>query len=98
MVNILNAASGWSVTGNGGLTAGTNFIGTTDAVDLVFKTNNTEALRLTSAGAIDTTLGTGVVHSDASGVLSSSTIVNADVSAPLLSHGPKQLLVQRIES
>ena len=40
----------WSVTGNSGLTAGTNFIGTTDAVDLVMKTNNTEYGRLTSAG------------------------------------------------
>lgn len=36
----------WSLTGNSGTTAGTNFIGTTDAVDLVFKANNSEAFRV----------------------------------------------------
>lgn len=43
-------ASGWALTGNSGTTAGTNFVGTTDAQSLVFKTNNTERLRLTSTG------------------------------------------------
>ena len=33
----------WLNTGNSGLTAGTNFIGTTDAVDVYFKRNNTFA-------------------------------------------------------
>lgn len=42
----------WNLTGNTGTTAGTNFLGTTDAVDLVFKTNNTERLRLTSGGVL----------------------------------------------
>lgn len=42
--------SGWALTGNAGTTAGTNFVGTTDAQSLVFKTNNVEGLRLTSAG------------------------------------------------
>lgn len=79
--NVLTGASGWSLLGNTGTTAGTNFIGTTDAIDFVLKTNATEALRITSAQAIDTLLGAGVVHSDASGVLSSSAIVNADVDA-----------------
>ncbi len=36
----------WLLTGNGGTTAGTNFLGTTDAQDLVFKTNNTEKVRV----------------------------------------------------
>lgn len=36
-------ATGWSTTGNAGLTAGTNFIGTTDLVDVSFKRNNTAA-------------------------------------------------------
>ncbi len=42
----------WNLTGNSGTTAGTNFIGTTDAVDLVFKTNNTEYARITAGGKI----------------------------------------------
>jgi hypothetical protein len=42
----------WSIAGNTGTTAGTHFIGTTDAVDFVAKTNNTERLRIKSTGNI----------------------------------------------
>ncbi len=42
----------WKVKGNSGTTAGTNFIGTTDAIDWVVKTNNTERLRVLSAGNV----------------------------------------------
>src|SRR5438270_10463743 len=48
-VRLLNSgatASDWLLTGNVGTTAGTNFLGTTDAQDLVLKANNTEGLRL----------------------------------------------------
>jgi hypothetical protein len=45
---------GWSVLGNSGTTEGTNFIGTTDNKYLSFRTNNTEKLRLTTKGAIET--------------------------------------------
>ncbi len=38
----------WSLLGNAGTVAGTNFLGTTDDVDLVFKVNNVEAGRITS--------------------------------------------------
>jgi len=37
---------GWSILGNSGTTAGTNFIGTTDNQDLVFKVNNIESGRI----------------------------------------------------
>src|SRR5262245_49247239 len=40
----------WTLTGNSGTTAGTNFIGTTNAVDFVTKKNNTERTRISSAG------------------------------------------------
>lgn len=79
--NFLTGATGWGLFGNAGTTAGTNFLGTTDAVDLVFKTNNIEVLRLTSGGSIDSTLGTGLIHSNSSGIFSSSTLVDADVSS-----------------
>ena len=39
-------ASGWGLTGNSGTNPSTNFIGTTDEQDLVFKTNYTEAMRI----------------------------------------------------
>jgi hypothetical protein len=45
-------AAGWELTGNSGTTAGTNFIGTTDAVALVVKTNNTERARVLSGGNV----------------------------------------------
>jgi trimeric autotransporter adhesin len=45
-------AMAWGLLGNGGTTAGTNFIGTTDAVDFVTRTNNTEKMRVTSAGNV----------------------------------------------
>jgi hypothetical protein len=40
----------WNTTGNSGTSPATNFIGTTDAQDLVFKTNNTEGMRINAAG------------------------------------------------
>ncbi len=47
----LSAVSGvWSLMGNSGTIAGTNFIGTTDLQDLVFKTNNIETMRLLNTG------------------------------------------------
>lgn len=45
-------SGGWSIAGNAGTTAGTNFIGTTDAIDLVIKRYNVEGLRLTTGGAL----------------------------------------------
>ncbi|MEN9441706.1 MAG: hypothetical protein RLZ33_1783 [Bacteroidota bacterium] len=50
---LLNTASSdWTLTGNAGTVAGTNFIGTTDAVDFVTRTNNAERIRVTSAGNV----------------------------------------------
>ncbi|MEP7143433.1 MAG: hypothetical protein ABI707_11205 [Ferruginibacter sp.] len=37
----------WKLTGNTGSTPGANFLGTTDNVDFIFKTNSIEAMRLT---------------------------------------------------
>ncbi|WP_343618093.1 hypothetical protein [Flavobacterium sp.] len=39
----------WKITGNSGTTAGTNFLGTLDNKDLVFKTNSAERIRVTGA-------------------------------------------------
>lgn len=83
--NVLTGGSAWSLFGNAGLTPGTgageSYLGTSDAVDLIFATDDTERFRITSTGALDTTLGAGILHSDASGVLTSSAIVNSDVDA-----------------
>jgi hypothetical protein len=54
-VALLSASNtAWSLTGNTGTSAATNFIGTTDAQNVVFKANNTEALRLSDVGVLMT--------------------------------------------
>lgn len=42
-------ANAWQLSGNSGLTTSTNFLGTTDGTDVVFKRNSTEIFRLRSA-------------------------------------------------
>jgi hypothetical protein len=46
------ANTAWLLTGNSGTTAGTNFIGTTDSVDWLVKTNSRERLRVTADGKV----------------------------------------------
>jgi hypothetical protein len=46
-----SSSNSWNLTGNATTTPGTNFIGTTDNVDLSFKVNNTEAIRIKANGA-----------------------------------------------
>lgn len=57
------ASSFWKLTGNAGTTAGTNFVGTTDAQDLVLKTNNVEIARFKQQG--NTTIGSDLTSIDA---------------------------------
>lgn len=63
---LLTSSSGspWTLIGNSGTNAATNFLGTTDAVDLVFRTNNIERMRIYSTGSTNIsnflTIGTGL--------------------------------------
>jgi hypothetical protein len=54
-------ASGWGLTGNASTNATTNFIGTTDNVDFVVRTFNTERMRVLGGGNVTLggALGTG---------------------------------------
>ena len=47
-----STAPDWSLLGNTGTIAGTNFLGTTDAQDVVIKTNNLEKMRITTTGSV----------------------------------------------
>ncbi|SDF65297.1 autotransporter outer membrane beta-barrel domain-containing protein [Epilithonimonas hungarica] len=51
LTGIANAQN-WSLTGNSGISSGTNFLGTTDNQSLVFKTNNIEWIKLTTKGRL----------------------------------------------
>jgi Chaperone of endosialidase len=53
-----SGSAGWNLLGNGGTNPSTNFIGTTDVQDLVFRTQNTEGVRLTAANQ---NMGIGVL-------------------------------------
>jgi len=57
---------GWSLTGNSGTIAGTNFLGTTDVIDLVFKANNTESGRI-DVTQFNTSFGYGAFNTTHSG-------------------------------
>lgn len=50
LMGVHKATSAWLLTGNAGTTAGTNFLGTTDSVNMIFKTNGIERMRLTRQG------------------------------------------------
>ena len=68
----------WTTTGNATTTAATNFVGTTDAIDFVTRTNNTEKTRVTSAGNVGIGTPTPAAKLDiAAGV----TTVNSEVNA-----------------
>ncbi len=56
--DLTDAGGFWATVGNTGTTAGTHFIGTVDARDLVFKAHNTEVFRLAD-GANATWTGDG---------------------------------------
>ncbi len=42
----------WALTGNGGTTPGTNYVGTSDATDLVIATSGTERIRVDANGSV----------------------------------------------
>lgn len=46
------ASDSWLIGGNAGTNASTNFLGTTDNVDLVFRTNDVEEMRIKANGSV----------------------------------------------
>ncbi len=67
----------WSITGNTGTIPGTNYLGTSDAKDLVAKTNNAERMRISSAG----NMGIGTSTPNASAILDVSA-TNKSIRIP----------------
>ncbi len=63
----------WSISGNTGTSSSSNFIGTTDAQDLVFKANNTERMRIVNGvSAVTGTSGDITIGDATSGTLRST--------------------------
>jgi hypothetical protein len=63
------SAQSWLRTGNASTTPASNFVGTTDAQDLVLRTNNTEKLRLDIDGTQFATSAKGIVLNQANAPL-----------------------------
>jgi hypothetical protein len=51
-VQFMMEGNAWTLAGNTGTNAATNFLGTTDPTDFVTRTNNAERMRVTSAGLV----------------------------------------------
>jgi hypothetical protein len=78
----------WGLAGNAGTTAGTDFIGTSDDADLVFKTNDTEAMRILSGGGIESDAGTGLASEPQSAFFATGTYNNyLEINVQNLSNG-----------
>jgi hypothetical protein len=66
-VQLLNGGSpgtAWLLSGNTNTNSPTNFLGTADAQDLVFKTNNTERMRILSGGNVGIGTTNPIFHLD----------------------------------
>ena len=75
----------WQLTGNSGTNPASNFIGTTDAQDLVIRTQNSERMRIMSSGAVR--IGYGTAATDALqiggyGTTNPTVYIGAEGSAP----------------
>lgn len=65
----VTSLNGWSTTGNTGLSAATNFIGTTNGVDVIFRRNNIRAGRL---GTNNTSFGVNALNPAVSGTFNTA--------------------------
>jgi hypothetical protein len=63
----VGSKSNWSLTGNSGTNATTNFIGTTDNNDVSIKTNNTEVVHLTTTGKVGIGIATPAAELEVNG-------------------------------
>jgi len=71
---ITTGSNGWNLTGNAGTNANTSFIGTTDANDLVFRTNNIQRVRLKQNGSIHlVSVNLNTIIGDSAGVINTGT-------------------------
>lgn len=74
-----SSGSAWLLLGNSGTTAGTNFLGTTDAQDVVIKANSTEGFRLYSGGVM-ASLGVGTTVAPSTTSAYSSFVMKGSTS------------------
>jgi len=78
-------SNAWLTLGNAGTNPATHFVGTTDNVDLAFRTNNTEKMRITAGGnvGIGTTSPAEKLHVEDGSILIEQT-PSSPTTAPFL--------------
>ncbi len=84
LANPSSTTGGWSLTGNAGTNAGTNFLGTTDAVDLVIRTNNVARMRILAVNGrigINTAAPVSQLHSVAANAAGNTAVTGSISSA-----------------
>src|SRR5215510_9776095 len=52
LLTLVSSAQNWQLNGNSNTNPSTNFVGTKDSKDLVFRTNNSERMRVLSTGSL----------------------------------------------
>src|SRR3979409_786380 len=67
------ACAQWGINGNSGTNPPTNFLGTTDNKAIVFKTNNTERMRIGSTGKVGIGVTSPAYKRDVAGEINIST-------------------------
>jgi hypothetical protein len=90
---IVTGSDGWKLTGNSGTVPGSNFIGTTDAQNLQFKTNNITALTI---GNTNQNIGIGTAISTARLSVSQSAIPNTSALTASNSSANPSVLINNL--
>lgn len=77
---IATSTNAWNMTGNAGTDVNTNFVGTTDNKDVVFKTNSLERVRFTKDGWVGIGTVTPKAALEIKGQLIIDTLQNGDLN------------------
>lgn len=88
------ASSAWSLTGNAGTNIVTNFLGTTDNVGLVLRTNNTPRINISNAGLTEIVNGANRIAVSSSGVAMEGAFVEINPTDSLMVTGLTNLTTQ----
>lgn len=83
-----NNGNSWSLLGNSGTNASTNFLGTTDNQPLIFKTNSTENVRISNVGYVGISTNNPLTSLQVNGGFSlNSTTVNLTADNQVITVG-----------
>ncbi len=82
---------GWGLLGNTGTVSGTNFIGTTDAIDFTVRTTNIERMRVLAGGnvGVGTTVPRSQMHIDGAAAATAFRITNSTTANAAATDGFK---------